>query len=67
MQELTSVCNYCGYLEVTSSVQQNLQTEVGLLFREYAERGKAVGSFAINQLENIWDAVRHFFKNQEAA
>lgn len=67
MQELTNVCNYCGYLEVTSSVQQNLQTEVGLLFREYAERGKAVGSFAINQLENIWDAVRHFFKHQEAA
>jgi sporulation protein YhbH len=67
MQELTQVCNYCGYLEVTSSVQQNLQTEVGLLFREYAERGKAVGSFAINQLENIWDAVRHFFKHQEAA
>jgi uncharacterized protein len=67
MQELTAVSNYCGYLEVTSSVQQNLQTEVGLLFREYAERGKAVGSFAINQLENIWDAVRHFFKHQEAA
>jgi sporulation protein YhbH len=67
MQDLTSMCNYCGYLEVTSSVQQNLQTEVGLLFREYTERGKAVGSFAIAQLENIWDAVRHFFKHQEAA
>ncbi len=67
MQELTEICNYSGYLEVTSNAQQNLQTEVGLLFREYAERGKAVGSFAITQLENIWDAVRHFFKHQEAA
>ncbi len=67
MQELSEVSNYCGYLEVSTGTQQNLQTEVGYLFREYAERGKAVGSFAIGQLENIWDAVRHFFKHQEAA
>ncbi len=67
MQELCEMCNYCGYLEVSTGTQQNLQTEVGYLFREYAERGKAVGSFAVGQLENIWDAVRHFFKHQEAA
>lgn len=67
MQELCESCNYAGYLEVSTGTQQNLQTEVGYLFREYAERGKAVGSFAISQLENIWDAVRHFFKHQEAA
>lgn len=64
MQELVNLCNYCGYLEVSSGVQQNLATEVGYLFREFSESGKPVGSFAIAQLENIWDAVRHFFRHQ---
>ena len=64
LRELTALCNYAGYLEVSSSVQQNLATEVGHLFRDYAEGGAAVGSFAIRELENIWDAVRHFFKHQ---
>ena len=65
MQELADISSYCGYLEVSSGTQQNLQTEVGYLFREYTERGKAVGSFAVGQVEHIWDAVRHFFTHQE--
>ncbi|MGE0114901.1 MAG: DUF444 family protein [Steroidobacteraceae bacterium] len=67
MQELTTLSNYCGYLEVSSGTQQNLATEVGYLFREFAERGRPVGSFAIAELENTWDAVRHFFRHQASA
>jgi len=66
MDELVEQCNYCGYLEVSSAIQQNLSTEVGHLFRDFAEHGKAVGSFTVSKLENVWDAVRHFFRHQAA-
>ncbi len=64
--EIASVAGYCGYLEVSSSATQNLNTEVGQLFRSIASQGKAAGGFAINKLEDIWEAVRHFFKHQVA-
>lgn len=64
LRDLTESGNYCGYLEVSSGAQQNLATEVGRLFRDFADSGKPVGSFAIRELESIWDAVRHFFRHQ---
>jgi hypothetical protein len=39
---------------------------VGQLFRSIASSGKDAGSFAITKMEDIWEAVRHFFKHQAA-
>jgi len=64
LTELAAMSNYCGYLEVSASSSQNLTTEVGHLFRSFSSAGKSVGSFAISRLEDIWDAVRHFFTHQ---
>jgi sporulation protein YhbH len=66
LAELAEVSNYCGYLEVSASSSQNLTTEVGHLFRSFSSAGKSVGSFAISRLEDIWNAVRHFFTHQAA-
>ncbi|MES1191179.1 MAG: DUF444 family protein [Steroidobacter sp.] len=66
LEQIASIASYCGYIEVASSVPQNLNTEVGQLFRSVAAEGKAAGSFAISKLEDIWEAVRHFFKHQAA-
>jgi uncharacterized sporulation protein YeaH/YhbH (DUF444 family) len=66
LDEIAGVASYCGYIEVASSTPQHLNTEVGQLFRAAASNGKAAGSFAIHKLEDIWEAVRHFFRHQAA-
>lgn len=66
LNEIASVASYCGYIEVASSVPQHLNTEVGQLFSNAAAEGKDAGSFAVSKLEDIWEAVRHFFKHQAA-
>jgi len=66
LTEIASVASYSGYIEVASSTPQHLNTEVGQLFRSIASSGKDAGSFAITKLEDIWQAVRHFFKHQAA-
>ncbi len=64
LNALAEVANYCGYLEVSSGAQRQLSTETGQLFKSLAERGKPAGSFAVGAIEDIWQAVRHFFQHQ---
>lgn len=64
LQSLADVANYCGYLEVSSASQRQLATETGGLFKALGDAGKPVGSFALNRIEDIWEAVRHFFQHQ---
>lgn len=66
LEQLTEAASYCGYLEVAASSQQQLGTEVGHLFKSLETAGKPVGSFAISRVEDVWDAVRHFFRHQAA-
>lgn len=64
LRALADMANYCGYLEVSSASQRQLATETGGLFKALADAGKPVGSFALNRVEDIWEAVRHFFQHQ---
>jgi hypothetical protein len=64
LQTLAELANYCGYLEVSSASQRQLATETGGLFKSLGDAGKPVGSFALNRIEDIWEAVRHFFQHQ---
>jgi sporulation protein YhbH len=64
LQTLAEVANYCGYLEVSSGSQRQLATETGHLFKALADEGRPAGSFAVNGLEEIWPAVKHFFQHE---
>jgi uncharacterized protein len=64
LRALAEVTNYCGYLEVSSTAQRQLATETGGLFKALGEEGKPAGSFAVSRVEDIWEAVRHFFQQQ---
>lgn len=64
LAQLAIAANYSGYIEVSGTGQRPLATETGALFRELDAGGKAVGSFAISRVEDVWDAVRHFFQHQ---
>jgi uncharacterized sporulation protein YeaH/YhbH (DUF444 family) len=58
---------YCGYVEVSSGLSRQLATETGRLFAEIASAGLAAGSYALNDDEDIWGAVRHFFTAEQNA
>jgi uncharacterized protein len=65
LADIAKSANYSGYLEVSGTGQRPLATETGMLFREIAAEGQPVGSFALTRVEDVWDAVRHFFQHQQ--
>ena len=69
-EQLTSLCAdacYTGYVEVSSGLSRQLATETGRLFAELASTGCAAGSYALNDFEDVWGAVRHFFTAENRA
>ena len=56
-------------MEVSSGVSRQLDTETGRLFAELSAAGCAAGSYALNDFDDVWGAVKHFFTahNQESA
>ena len=52
---------YTGYVEVSSGLSRQLATETGRLYAELAAAGFAAGSYALNDYDDVWGAVRHFF------
>jgi hypothetical protein len=66
LRALTAVTNYCGYLEVCSLSQRQLGTETGELFALLEAEGAKVGSHAVGEADDIWNAVRFFFAHQAA-
>ncbi len=58
---------YAGYVEVASGLARPLATETGRLYAEAAGAGYPVGSCAIDDFDDVWDAVRHFFNAENRA
>ncbi len=58
---------YTGYVEVSSGLSRQLATEVGRLFAELSSGGVAAGSYALNDFDDVWGAVRHFFTAENRA
>jgi uncharacterized sporulation protein YeaH/YhbH (DUF444 family) len=52
---------FTGYVEVSSGLSRQLATETGKLFAELQSSGCAAGSYALNDFDDVWGAVRHFF------
>jgi hypothetical protein len=44
-----------------------LATETGRLFAELSSAGCAAGSYALNDFDDVWGAVRHFFSAEAKA
>ena len=58
---------YTGYVEVSSGLSRQLATETGRLYAELAASGMAAGSYALNDYDDVWGAVRHFFTAENKA
>ena len=52
---------FTGYVEVSSGLSRQLATETGKLWAELSGAGVAAGSYALNDFDDVWGAVRHFF------
>ena len=51
----------------TSATYRQLATETGRLFAELSAAGCAAGSYALNDFDDVWGAVRHFFSSESRA
>jgi uncharacterized sporulation protein YeaH/YhbH (DUF444 family) len=58
---------FTGYAEVSSGLSRQLATETGRLFAELSAAGCAAGSYALNDFDDVWGAVRHFFSSESRA
>jgi uncharacterized sporulation protein YeaH/YhbH (DUF444 family) len=58
---------FTGYVEVSSGLSRQLATETGKLFAELSGAGCAAGSYALNDFDDVWGAVRHFFTAESNA
>jgi hypothetical protein len=58
---------FTGYVEVSSGLSRQLATETGRLFAELSAAGCAAGSYALNDFDDVWGAVRHFFSAESRA
>jgi len=58
---------FTGYVEVSSGLSRQLATETGKLFAELTAAGCAAGSYALNEFDDVWGAVRHFFTAESHA
>src|SRR5256886_16297760 len=58
---------FTGYVEVSWGLSRQLATETGKLFAELQAAGCAAGSYALNDFEDVWGAVRHFFTAEAQA
>ena len=67
MASLCADSSYTGYVEVSSGLSRQLATETGRMFAELASAGCAAGSFALNDFDDVWGAVRHFFNAENRA
>jgi hypothetical protein len=69
LASITADTCFSGYVEVSSGVSRQLDTEIGRLFTELKSAGCASGSYALNDFDDVWGAVKHFFTahNEETA
>jgi uncharacterized protein len=58
---------FTGYVEVSSGLSRQLATETGRLFAELAAAGCAAGSYALNDFDDVWGGIRHFFSAENRA
>jgi uncharacterized protein len=61
---LAQVANYMGYVETSPPSRDGLDTEIGELFNRLSVAGLAVGAYALTEEEDVWEAIRGFFRRQ---
>lgn len=64
LRRIVAVANYMGYVETSPPSRAGLDTEIGELFQQLSEDGLPVGAYALSEEEDVWEAIRSFFRRQ---
>lgn len=64
LSRLSQVANFMGYLETSAGNIGNLHTETANLFRDLVRTGAFAGSYVLGEEQDVWDAIRSFFRQQ---
>ncbi|MFA7619617.1 MAG: DUF444 family protein [Thiohalomonadaceae bacterium] len=64
LDELGPRTSFIGYLETGRSIQSIDETETALLFYRLEKKGFPVATYSLGKEEDIWAAIRHFFRRQ---
>jgi hypothetical protein len=66
LQALGRCVNFMGYVETSGPQMKALRTETADLFRESASQGTPAGSYPLGEESDVWEAIRGFFRQQQA-
>ncbi len=64
LQELGEAASFMGYLETGRTMQLEYETETARLFARLASAGMPVGTYALSEENDIWEAIKRFFRQQ---
>jgi len=64
LDEIGPRTSFIGYLETGRTIQSIDETETALLFYRLEKKGFPVATYSLGKEEDIWAAIRHFFRRQ---
>jgi uncharacterized sporulation protein YeaH/YhbH (DUF444 family) len=67
LEQIGPVANFVGYLETGRTLQSIDETETALLFYRLEKKGFPVATYSLGKEDDIWAAIRHFFRRQATA
>lgn len=62
--ELANTVNFMGFVETPQNRFESSRSETGRLFRSLEARNCPVGSYTVHADNDIWEAIRTFFRRQ---
>ena len=64
LSRLASMLNFVGYVETVPGSSRVTETEMRMICNQIEQSGAPLGSCVLNQLEDVWKAIRKFFLQQ---
>ena len=61
LSKLGSLLNYVGYVETVPGSTRSHETEMQMICRQIEATGIPVGSYVLNNSDDVWKAIRYFF------
>ena len=67
LTNLAGKLNYTGYVQTDGSAYRPSETQMIELFRLLSQKGLAAGAARLASIDDVWNAIREFFREQAAA
>ncbi len=65
LARLTEMLNYVGYVETAPGSSRLTDTEMKTICNQLEQSSPALGSYVLNQSDDVWKAIRKFFHQED--